>query len=118
MFFFLHNSAAPDVAAGFGDAVLAFGLLGNSIRQLRADKKEQIEKPPDSPILGRLVDPLELKGIESTLHVSVAGFSNQQVYRNWGSVRSMCGWQSDSQPTTCRRSCRSRHFVLRNRRTF
>jgi hypothetical protein len=40
MFFFLHNSAAPDVAAGFGDVVLAFGLLGNSIRQLRASKRE------------------------------------------------------------------------------
>ena len=40
VFFFLHNSAAPEVAAGFGDVVLAFGLLGNSIRQLRANKRE------------------------------------------------------------------------------
>jgi hypothetical protein len=42
MFFFLHNSAAPAIAAGFGNVVLAFGLLGNSIRQLRANKRERL----------------------------------------------------------------------------
>jgi protein-S-isoprenylcysteine O-methyltransferase Ste14 len=40
--FFLHNSAAPEIAAGFADVVLAFGLLGNSIRQLRANKRERL----------------------------------------------------------------------------
>ena len=45
MFFFLHNSAAPEVAADFGDVVLAFGLLGNSIRQLRANKRERLSHP-------------------------------------------------------------------------
>ena len=40
--FLLHNAAAPALAADFGDVVLAFGLLGNSIRQLRADKRERL----------------------------------------------------------------------------
>ncbi len=40
-FYAIHNAAAPVLAADLTDFVLAFGLLGNSIRQLRANRKER-----------------------------------------------------------------------------